>query len=145
MAAETVDLGECLLAALLPRGGCSFALEGMGLKFAAAVPAKFWVGKMLETPRFDACTTVGLMRGIQAWRELSAARGLVYLGAMNRHNGLARRYTVAELDATWLRLRRAYLDVWFEAGGSRGNLERRLDALAVSRRRAWVRHAGVAE
>jgi len=97
----------------------------MELRFAVIVPAKYWVGTMLKTPQF---AMRDLKVGLQAWWRLSEARGLVYRGRTNRYS-ILQRHSPEELDVAWRRLRGVYLDVWAEAGHSRGRVAKRITAL----------------
>ncbi|CAE8741927.1 unnamed protein product [Polarella glacialis] len=98
----------------------------VGIRFAT-VPAKFWVGKILSTPRYTA-TAQGLAQGRSAWERLSEARALVHRGHTNRHTSLAKRHSPAQLSEAWGKLREVYLDVWEEAGHKRKLVDSQLQA-----------------
>eukprot|EP00928_Gymnodinium_smaydae_P087139 TRINITY_DN7146_c1_g1_i1.p1 TRINITY_DN7146_c1_g1~~TRINITY_DN7146_c1_g1_i1.p1 ORF type:complete len:543 (+),score=68.03 TRINITY_DN7146_c1_g1_i1:279-1907(+) len=113
---------------------CPHVAAAMGLRFSVVIPAKYWVGTALKTPQFSACSQ--LEAGLRAWHKLVDARGTVHLGRTNRYT-LLRRFSPGELEATWLRLRSAYLDVWADAGFPRDRVARRLEMLEARHRSRW--------
>lgn len=94
--------------------------ERMGLSFTAGVPARWWVGRYLWTPRYHLAE---LEEGLSAWKRLVQARAMVFCGHTNLR-GIRKRHSLQELQATWQQLRAAYLEVWSQAGR---------DALKVSK------------
>eukprot|EP00931_Biecheleriopsis_adriatica_P111002 TRINITY_DN8533_c0_g1_i2.p1 TRINITY_DN8533_c0_g1~~TRINITY_DN8533_c0_g1_i2.p1 ORF type:complete len:441 (+),score=78.51 TRINITY_DN8533_c0_g1_i2:166-1488(+) len=136
-------------AALLAESQASRGLDNLGLRFVAYVPAKFWIGKVLETPRF-AATAEGLEQGFRAWQRLFEARGLVHTGHTNRHTSLAIRHSPEKLKEAWTKLRDAYLDVWEATGHERSQVAAHLATLearfqhseGLLRRRAPSRSKG---
>eukprot|EP00931_Biecheleriopsis_adriatica_P089582 TRINITY_DN63682_c0_g1_i1.p1 TRINITY_DN63682_c0_g1~~TRINITY_DN63682_c0_g1_i1.p1 ORF type:complete len:521 (-),score=85.17 TRINITY_DN63682_c0_g1_i1:72-1634(-) len=113
----------------------------MGLRFAACIGAGYWIGRQLQTPRYDV-TGRGLEEGLKAWRCLVTARRVVFAGAGNRYSML-RQHSPKEFDEAWQHLRSLYLDIWARAGRSRRKVARRLDTLELQhapwRRRSEAR------
>lgn len=105
--------------------------ERMGLSFTAGVPARWWVGRYLWTPRYHLAE---LEEGLSAWKRLVQARATVFSGHTNLR-GIRKRHSLQELQATWQQLRTAYLEVWSQAGR---------DALKVSKMLSdyELRHSG---
>ena len=87
-------------------------LEEIGLSFASAVPAKYWIGKELHTPRFP---VQRMAAGLEAFQALSRARDQVYRGRMNRYS-LYMYSSPMKMEAAWVKLRQEYLRIWSEAG-----------------------------
>lgn len=102
--------------------------KGVVLGFCFTIHAKFWIGKVLYSPRF-ACTAAGVASGIDAWEKLQEARNSVYHGPTNRFKSLARHHSTKELEAAWLRIRDAYLEMWEQAGRARSTSAQRLDEM----------------
>ena len=103
-------------------------LRSVGFRFAVRVPARYWVGRELRTPRYS------LDRrhlGLQAFWRLQAARGAVHRA--NRYTIFA-QHSPLEMENAWHHLREEYLEVWAEAGWSRQELLRRLQRLEAPRR-----------
>jgi len=100
----------------------------MGICFAATVPAKYWVGRSLCTPRFAVMNPVALSSGLRAWRRLSDARGLVKGGPSNRYTILT-HHTPQELKAAWQQIKTAYVDIWAGTGRCRVGVEANLAKL----------------
>jgi len=98
----------------------------MGLRFAVAISARYWVGRQLLTPRY--AVPAGTEAGLRAWRRLNEARGLVYRGHTNRYS-IIQRHTPSQLEEAWRRLREAHLDVWAEAGKDRSKVAAQIGAL----------------
>eukprot|EP00404_Azadinium_spinosum_P014436 CAMPEP_0180534422 /NCGR_PEP_ID=MMETSP1036_2-20121128/64163_1 /TAXON_ID=632150 /ORGANISM="Azadinium spinosum, Strain 3D9" /LENGTH=335 /DNA_ID=CAMNT_0022548727 /DNA_START=172 /DNA_END=1176 /DNA_ORIENTATION=+ len=86
-----------------------------GLRFAVAVPARYWVGTELLTPCFAAQE---VEQGLRAWRRLREAREQIFCGRTNCHS-ILQRHSPEQLDAAWRQLRHVYLDIWHDAGSQR--------------------------
>eukprot|EP00403_Amphidinium_massartii_P030011 CAMPEP_0178395374 /NCGR_PEP_ID=MMETSP0689_2-20121128/13186_1 /TAXON_ID=160604 /ORGANISM="Amphidinium massartii, Strain CS-259" /LENGTH=477 /DNA_ID=CAMNT_0020016027 /DNA_START=201 /DNA_END=1631 /DNA_ORIENTATION=- len=103
----------------------------MRLSFSIAVPAGYWVGRRLQTPRYQVSD---LRRGLRAWSRLSNARRLIFQGVTNQHSILA-RHSPVQLESTWAQLRQVYLDCWAEAGYvDMARVEARLQTLEARHR-----------
>lgn len=110
-------------------------LERPCIYFSASVPAGLWIGKCLSTPCFPVAG--GLEAGLRAWQHLRRARGLVFTGRCNRYS-ILQRHSPEELEAAWVGLRQAYVDVWSEASRQCPlNVASRLSALERGHRRCW--------
>ena len=86
--------------------------QELGLSFAAAVPAKYWIGRELRTPRFP---VERMAAGLEAFQSLRRARDQVYCGKTNRYS----IYTYSsplEMESAWVQLRQEYIRIWSEAG-----------------------------
>lgn len=98
------------------------------LCFTAAVPAGYWIGRALSTPRYAVMKPADLGTGLRAWKRLSAARGLVKSGCTNRYTILAYN-TPDELEAAWQQLKLVYMEIWTRAGRSPSNTAAQLTKL----------------
>lgn len=108
-------------------GASGLSLKDLGLTFCGMVFAKHWIGKALNTPRFD--VECSLEAGLAAWRQLFEARGLVFRGKSNRHTSMVHRHCEDDINAAWQSLREAYVKVWSSRGFSREDLLHKLNAL----------------
>mmetsp|Transcript_43799 Transcript_43799/g.90370 ORF Transcript_43799/g.90370 Transcript_43799/m.90370 type:complete len:438 (-) Transcript_43799:148-1461(-) len=109
----------------------------IGLSFAATVPAKYWIGRELLTPRYSA---ERMEAGLAAFQALCRARDQVYRGRSNRYS-LYMFSSPMEMEAAWTQLRQEYVRIWSEAGWDRKELHARLDrweACRLSSRRSAV-------
>ncbi|CAE7596041.1 unnamed protein product [Symbiodinium natans] len=104
-------------------------LEEIGLSFASAVPAKYWIGKELHTPRFP---VQRMAAGLEAFQALSRARDQVYRGRMNRYS-LYMYSSPMKMEAAWVKLRQEYLRIWSEAGWDQQDLLARLESWEARR------------
>eukprot|EP00931_Biecheleriopsis_adriatica_P062151 TRINITY_DN37427_c0_g1_i1.p1 TRINITY_DN37427_c0_g1~~TRINITY_DN37427_c0_g1_i1.p1 ORF type:complete len:414 (+),score=57.95 TRINITY_DN37427_c0_g1_i1:262-1503(+) len=107
----------------------------MGLSFAAVVPAKYWVGRELWTPRF---ALPDMQLGLDACRRLNVLRGLVHRGRANRYS-IHERNSPTELEAAWSLLRREYINIWVAAGKDWRAVEAKLQRLEAQRLRCRTR------
>lgn len=80
-----------------------FEAEALGLRFCVCL-AVLWLPRPLVTPPFKAAGA-SLDAGLRAWRLLGEARG-----AANRRGTVLQVQTPAEICASWLRIRAAYLE-----------------------------------
>lgn len=96
--------------------------------FTASIPARYWVGRSLNTPRFAVAGPATLAAGLRAWRRLSEARALVKRGWTNRYTIFA-HHDPAELKAAWKQVKAAYVDIWVAAGRGRAHIEAHLAQL----------------
>ena len=87
----------------------------IGLSFAATVPAKYWIGRELLTPRYSA---ERMEAGLAAFQALCRARDQVYRGRSNRYS-LYMFSSPMEMEAAWTQLRQEYVRIWSEAGWDR--------------------------
>ena len=92
--------------------GAGELLQEMRLSFAAAVPAKHWIGRELRTPRFS---MQRMSAGLEAFESLLRARDQVYRGRSNRYS-IHMYSSPLEMEAAWVQLRQEYIRVWSEAG-----------------------------
>lgn len=115
-------------------------LRRVGFSFTIRVPAKYWIGRELRSPRYS---LERLQVGLSALRRLQRARGAVYRGHANRYSIFAHN-SPSEMESAWLHLRDEYLEVWAEAGWSREALLRRLQRLEAPRKSARLRAVAAA-
>ncbi|CAE7221306.1 unnamed protein product [Symbiodinium microadriaticum] len=95
----------------------------VGLSFAATVPAKYWIGRELHTPRYSA---ERMEAGLAAFQALCRARDQVHRGRSNRYS-LYMFSSPMEMEAAWTQLRQEYVRIWSEAGWDRKELQARLN------------------
>lgn len=110
-------------------------LRRVGFSFTVRVPAKYWIGRELRSPRYS---LERLQLGLSALRRLQRARQVVHRGHANRYSIFAHN-SPAEMESAWLHLRDEYLEVWAEAGWSREALLRRLQRLEAPRKSRRLR------
>lgn len=96
--------------------------RAIGLSFAFVIPAKYWVGRELLSPRFS---VANLKVGLKAWHRLHSARYVVHCGVSNRHS-IHKRNNPVQLERAWLHLRQEYINIWSEAGRDRCQIEEQL-------------------
>uniref|UniRef100_A0A7S4PTG7 Uncharacterized protein n=1 Tax=Alexandrium monilatum TaxID=311494 RepID=A0A7S4PTG7_9DINO len=129
-AASDADSAAGLFARAVAEEPARLGAGAMGLSFDGVVAARHWVGRQLRTPRFRAAD---VQAGLRAWKRLSDARNLMYSGRANLRT-ILQRHSPAEVEETWRRLRRAYLEVWEEAGRDGRKVEAQLCALERKQR-----------
>lgn len=110
-------------------------LRRVGFSFTVRVPAKYWIGRELRSPRYS---LERLQLGLSALGRLQRARQAVHRGHVNRYSIFAHN-SPAEMESAWLHLRDEYLEVWAEAGWSREALLRRLQRLEAPRKKRRLR------
>lgn len=107
--------------------------QAIGLSFAVAIPARYWIGKELLTPRFSACRVED---GLKAWQSLTWTRDSVHWGCSNRFTALLHN-SRQELQAIWKILKEDYINLWVSSGRDRVEIQQNL--LELETRRAQRR------
>mmetsp|Transcript_31545 Transcript_31545/g.69576 ORF Transcript_31545/g.69576 Transcript_31545/m.69576 type:complete len:548 (+) Transcript_31545:243-1886(+) len=88
------------------------AEHDMRVCISICVPAGYWIGADLRTPRYHLSQ---LPAAVDALLSLCRSRGKLYTGRTNRHSILS-RHSPGQIEEAWLQLREAYLNAWAAAG-----------------------------